>query len=625
MANEIVTEIRLELDKLRKDLKDAEKEGEKSGKKTGQGLGDGIEAGASKAFGGLKSKLLALGTALAGAFTLKESIAAASVQESAINSLNSAMALSGTYTEAASKSFQVYASSLQQASTAGDEAILKGSSLLITLGKLSGEGLERASKVSVDLAAGLAGQGMSLEGAFNLVAKAASGNVDQLKRYGIDIKATGDKALDFKNALNSLEKQFGGMAALQTGTFAGAMAQSKNAFGDLLESLGDVVIKSPMVIAFIKMMTENFNKAGEAVKNFTLNRDLIGDLARQIGAVGTALVTNIVAPLELAYNIGNTVFSSIVTGFQTMIAGIAQAAAGIVNALAPYSETMRGLQGGINTFADSSAEVMQDAAASTQESMGDLFNFDASAKAQEWVEQMQVFAEQVGPIAQANFAAISQNAADAMKPPMLDGWEFIVNGFNSAFGRVALTGEKFRAQLQGKLNSAFTAFRDGVAGSFASIGAALVKGENAFAAFGKALLGVFGDLAIQVGTFYLLLGLANLFLNPVAAAAEIAGGLALIVLGGALKALAGGGGAAAQSTGSGGSSGGGVASGQAGASPVQDQGQDYQDLQRGEVGTSIQVNVEGNILDRKETGLYIADVINESFGSQGVVFAGAGS
>jgi hypothetical protein len=33
------------------------------------------------------------------------------------------------------------------------------------------------------------------------------------------------------------------------------------------------------------------------------------------------------------------------------------------------------------------------------------------------------------------------------------------------------------------------------------------------------------------------------------------------------------------------------------------------------------VNVQGNVLDRRQTGLEIAEVINEAFGSGGVTFA----
>ena len=98
--------------------------------------------------------------------------------------------------------------------------------------------------------------------------------------------------------------------------------------------------------------------------------------------------------------------------------------------------------------------------------------------------------------------------------------------------------------------------------------------------------------------------------------AAIAAGIGMLVAGGALKALAGGGGggggvAAAPATGAGGV----AASTAAGVSPLTGQ----PDVQ--EQGTNVQVVVQGNILNNKESALYIAEVLNESFRSNGTVVA----
>jgi hypothetical protein len=88
----------------------------------------------------------------------------------------------------------------------------------------------------------------------------------------------------------------------------------------------------------------------------------------------------------------------------------------------------------------------------------------------------------------------------------------------------------------------------------------------------------------------------------------------MLVAGGALKALAGPGGASA----GGGAPGGGVA---VGGTPV---GPESQDLatnvpeETQSAGTTVQVNVQGNVFDRRETGLYIAEVVRESFETEGV-------
>ena len=149
MANEILSEIRLELDKFRADLKEAQSNAADAGKKSGKSLGDGVEDGLGKAFGGIKTQLLALAGTIAGAFfTLKASIGAAMEQENAINQLNSALALSGQFTQAASDRFNEYASSLQKTTVFADDVITKGGAMLVTMGKLSGEGLTRHESVT---------------------------------------------------------------------------------------------------------------------------------------------------------------------------------------------------------------------------------------------------------------------------------------------------------------------------------------------------------------------------------------------------------------------------------------------------------------------------------------------
>lgn len=618
MANEIISEIRLELDKFKADLKDAQKASEETAKNSGHNMGSAVEQGLSFGVSKLVAVFAAAGSAIAGAFTLKESIAAASEQENAINSLNSAMALSGTYSDQASQHLQNLASSLQLTTTSADEVIVKGAAMISTLGKLSGESLDRATKASLDLASAL---GISVEQAFTLVGKASTGHTEALSRYGITVAKTGDNARDFTHALEQLEKRFGGIAALQANTFSGAMAQTKNQFGEILESIGNTIIKSDTVIAVLKKLSKVFADVAKAISDWASGRDLINEITVSLIQMGEALVTYVAAPLELAYNIAVLVFNGLKTLVQGALTTIVDAVGFVTSLLAPLGGKFAEVNSAVQGFAQSSGAVLEDFKNQTSQSLDGLFNFNASDRAQNFLDQLQIFTESVTPQAQANFKAISEASVEAMKPVFVNGWDFIVNGFNAAFGRVALTSEAFKAQLQQKLNSAFTSFRDGVASSFAAIGAALVKGENAFAAFGKAILGVFGDLAIQVGSFYFLLGLANLFLNPAAAATQIAGGLALIVLGGALKALAGGAGGAGGGTPSTSSGGGVAAAGGGGQADPNAEATSFNDTQRGEVGTKVNVNVQGNVFDRRETGLQIADAINEAFGSNGVTFA----
>lgn len=196
----------------------------------------------------------------------KEAVENAIQQEIAVNNLNNALARSGNYSKAASLDMQEYASSLQNASVYGDDLVLNNVALLQSLTNLNTEGLKKGVSAAADLASVL---GIDLEGATRLVAKAATGNVSSLQRYGIEIVKGRDNAESFANTLKALNDQFSGAAKSQLNTYAGALAAAKNAYGDMLEPLGDIIIKSPLVVAALNTITGKFNETGAGAAEST--------------------------------------------------------------------------------------------------------------------------------------------------------------------------------------------------------------------------------------------------------------------------------------------------------------------------------------------------------------------
>jgi hypothetical protein len=182
---------------------------------------------------------------------------AAAVQEDAINALNTSLKLSGKYSDSASKDFQAFASSIQNVTKFGDEALLQNAALIQSLGQLETEGLKKATQASADLAAAM---GIDLQTAGQLMGKVAAGQVTALSRYGIALKKTGDKQADFENALQKINEQFGGAAAAQVNTYSGAMQQLSNSWGDLLEELGFFITKSPVLISAVKELNKWVNE-----------------------------------------------------------------------------------------------------------------------------------------------------------------------------------------------------------------------------------------------------------------------------------------------------------------------------------------------------------------------------
>jgi hypothetical protein len=612
MANEIITEIILDLDKMRSRLKDAEGESKSSGEKIGKSIGDGAEGGFGKFLGGFKGQLLALGGAIAGGFTLKAMIHEATEAQDAMHQLATAFRITGQDVPSATAHFEHYAEQLQRLTTVSDDAIVKNAALLVSIGKLSGEGLDRATKAALDLSAGM---NISLETAFDKVSRAAAGHTEVLRKYGITVMQTGDRAKDFSAFLDKINSSFGGQAEAKVNTFSGALAQLTNISKDLLETFGNMIIKSPVVVAMLKFAGQSTAAFNEKVKELVGSTDVIGTAIKALLQLGQYIITYVVQPLELLYNVGKVVFDALLVGIQGLVVGFSAfgyAVGSLLEKVMP--EKFAGFGESMKTMLDSSVDVLNDFVGKTQEAGGKVFDFNVSAASSNYITKLQSVADQARPIADQ----VTSDMTTAQEAKYMAHWDYIVNGFNNAFNFTAAKSEQFQKQMQARLNTTFESFKVGVAGAFASIGAALVKGENVFAAFGKAILGVFGDLAIQIGTFYFLLGIATLFLNPAAAAGYIAGGLALIVLGGALKALAGGGGMGAGATGAGG----GGAGGGGGGGQDQFTGEPLAQEDR-KPQTNIAVNIAGNVLDRRQTGIEIVDSINEAFGTQGVVIVGA--
>lgn len=149
-----------------------------------------------------------------------------------------------------------------------------------------------------------------------------------------------------------------------------------------------------------------------------------------------------------------------------------------------------------------------------------------------------------------------------------------------------------------------------ISGVVQRIGAAFVQGSNAFSDFRAFIFNIFGDILIQVG--FAVAGIGKAIEALKAAFASFSGGfaigagLALIALGGLLKASAGtlGSAAAAGAAGN---------IGPGGNTPTFPVVETLPPIESARQGTEVNINIEGNVLDRRDTGLAIAEVLQEFF------------
>ncbi len=633
MANEIVVDFSGKLDKIQKSMEDLAKMGKDTGNKLSEEMAGSIDAAFSGVVGHLSGIIAGLAGSIVAAFSVEKMIESAIEGENALNQLTSAMVATGTYTAVAAKDFEKFAASLQQTTIYSHQAIEESASSLITLGRLSGEALDKATKAAVDFAAGM---GKTLPEAFNLIAKAAAGSTTALTRYGIVIDQSIPAGQRFNAILDQINQRFAGFAEGKVNTFAGSMAQLRNSFNDFTEKLGDFIIKSPVVVALVHDLASTFEHLAGAIGSIGSKGDVIGDVIKQFLNMSDVITEVVIKPLELLFNMANwgwAVFRESVGAVMFTLAELGAAFADIfgrmitgVGYLASVlklfnkqagedlsnniKEMGRGITQTATIVSQTATATLNELAAKTNKAATEMFNAPISNSVKKMIDHWAQVANAAKPVGNH----LVDNLTGPLKthvPSVIESTKLAFSGLfidvNSKSLEVQKANERFVNNIQAKYNAAAQNFAAGFARSFSTIGEALVKGSNVFQEFGKVLLGLIGDMAIQVGTAAFLMGLATYNYGQAGL------GLALIVLGGALKALGSGGGGGSSGVPDTGGGGGSIGS----SSSMMTQQAQTQPAQQ----TQVQVHVAGNVFDNRQTGLAIVDAINDAFQNQGAIIA----
>lgn len=194
---------------------------------------------------------------------LTDGIKSAIAEENAIQSLNAALAANGNYSKKASSDIVALAESLEKTTKFSNDAVLSSAALLESLSKLDSAGLQKAVRGAADLASVL---GVDLNTAASAIGQAFEGNVGRLKKLGVEIQDTNNKAVLQARIFEALAQR-NGLAALSANTFQGATAQLSNAFDNFIKQVGFLITKNPQLIAIIKQTTGIFNDLEDFVKN----------------------------------------------------------------------------------------------------------------------------------------------------------------------------------------------------------------------------------------------------------------------------------------------------------------------------------------------------------------------
>lgn len=204
---------------------------------------------------------------------IAEIVQVASVQEAAERKLVSALELQGQARGDVIAGIMAENAARQQATGVGDEVQLQLQASALAMG-VEARAIGKVTDATIALS-NITGQG--LNEAVKIVTKAYLGNVQALKEYGIQV-STEQEALDL------LQGKLG-LVTDRTNTFAGSVDLLKANFGDMLEELGNAIIKNDAVKEAIKDLNEEvLGLAKTAKENGPEMRSAIADVVHEVRA-----------------------------------------------------------------------------------------------------------------------------------------------------------------------------------------------------------------------------------------------------------------------------------------------------------------------------------------------------
>jgi hypothetical protein len=603
-------------------------------------LAGGISRGLSGVVSGAARLLGPLGVAIGGAFTFREAISQAGQFEASVNKLNTSLKLAGSFSEQASQSFLDFSSEIQKTTTFGDDLVLELSALSRNFTQTNEDAIA-LTKAAIDFSVAT---GIDATTAVRTLGQTLDGTAGRIAEVLPSVRTLTAEQLKAGDAVTLVADRFRGAAAAQTQTFSGASAQLSNNLGDVVKQLGLLVTTSPPTVSGLNLISNAFaglatsierfrNSGKDSTAGFNIGIEQASEnLARleaDLERVNQRLTdANFLGGsderLAFTKELTNAIELQKIALDDLRKAQLASDRARGVEAqsapqvIGPTAEELRRRSEGRQSF---SQTLLQEQAAALESQRAYNQTFLEGEDARE--ANRRLILEQTALINAQSEQRIDAARRQFLETGLVNQVEFAqlqAEILLQASNKIAEINQTSISSFGQNLKSLIPTFEQlgrtatqtlvgGISRGFASVGAALVKGENAFEAFGGAVLGALGDIAIQWGQYYLLTGLAAQFVPGLqATAGAIPLGIALIALGGALQASAGGASAPASTVGSGGF---------VGTSPdIETPTAPGDDLDE-ESRSRVTVNIQGDVLDTQESGIRIVELIKEAVDLQG--------
>ncbi len=194
----------------------------------------------------------------------KEAVAAANENEEADIRLANALKLMGDNSVQAEHGFDALAASIASTTKFSDNAV-KSSVALAKQYQLTNAEAAKVVRVATDLAAV---QGTTLEEATKKLSATFGGFVDRdLARVIPGLKTMGLGALVAGDAIDKIAARVKGTAAALGNTFSGALTRVGGAFEKIQETIGDLIIKNPAIIAGLNALQKGLQGFNSELKS----------------------------------------------------------------------------------------------------------------------------------------------------------------------------------------------------------------------------------------------------------------------------------------------------------------------------------------------------------------------
>lgn len=227
-----------------------------------------------------KANWLAITAGIAGALVVLSQfkrgitavISAAQEQEDAVNKLNTQLEISGVYTAELSERMQRYARELQRTTRFGDEAVIKQQAFAMAMGASAEQAFEIV-RVAADMSASL---NIDLNASVRNITKTLGGYSGELGEVIPELKNLTTEQLRAGEGVDLLSRKFKGAATRDVETYSGRVAQLKNAWSDLLEQLGFVIISGDLAADTLQDLNEQVRALSTGVTGLSSLFDKIG-------------------------------------------------------------------------------------------------------------------------------------------------------------------------------------------------------------------------------------------------------------------------------------------------------------------------------------------------------------